>query len=362
MAVYYVGVGGNNANNGTTWALRRLTIASAVSLLSGGDTLYIGPGTYTVNAQEYISGSAGNETYILGDYTGANTDGVGGVVRVAGSNNIAGSYIVFRDISFEYDNSGQPAVFVSGGNNTFERCVIYNTELVGLSCRNDTTGVSNTVIRNCLFPGSKGGVQFLAAADVAGCSGNLVENCIFTGMGSNTNTFHVSNQAGVTVRNCHFYGTADYGIRVNSLPATESVSVYNCLFEGVRYALYASASGEIVEDYNNIIGVGTARTNVSTGANSTTHQYNRDFRWFFEAVGGGSMLTPFDLASHSPLVELNSGTGAPSADMRGTTVKGTYREWGPLEYDSTLDIEAGSGGGGGGPVIGSRVIRGLGAI
>jgi hypothetical protein len=30
--------------------------------------------------------------------------------------------------------------------------------------------------------------------------------------------------------------------------------------------------------------------------------------------------------------------------MRGTTKIGTEREWGALEYDSTLDIEAGSGG------------------
>lgn len=53
-------------------------------------------------------------------------------------------------------------------------------------------------------------------------------------------------------------------------------------------------------------------------------------------------VSPFDLASYSALVELNSGTGAPSADLRGTTVQGTYREWGPLEYDATLDISPGT--------------------
>ena len=63
-----------------------------------------------------------------------------------------------------------------------------------------------------------------------------------------------------------------------------------------------------------------------------------DQRWFFETLNGGRMVTPYDLASYSTLVELNSGSGAPSTDLRGTTVQGTYREWGPLEYDSRLRI------------------------
>jgi hypothetical protein len=41
-----------------------------------------------------------------------------------------------------------------------------------------------------------------------------------------------------------------------------------------------------------------------------------------------------------------------TADMRGTTVQGAEREWGALEYDSTLDIEAGTG-------TGPTYVRGL---
>lgn len=52
-------------------------------------------------------------------------------------------------------------------------------------------------------------------------------------------------------------------------------------------------------------------------------------------------VSPFDLASYSGLVELNSGTGVPSTDLRGTAVQGTYREWGPLEYDATLILSGG---------------------
>ena len=58
------------------------------------------------------------------------------------------------------------------------------------------------------------------------------------------------------------------------------------------------------------------------------------------------MLTPFDLASYSQLVNV-AGTSPTTTDLRGTSVIGAQREWGALEYDSTLKIEAGTGTGGG---------------
>lgn len=79
-------------------------------------------------------------------------------------------------------------------------------------------------------------------------------------------------------------------------------------------------------------------------------------RWWHALCAGGTIVSPFDLASYSQLVELNSGTGAPSTDARGTAVKGTYREWGALEYDSTLGTSGGSTLGL--PIIGSAIVRG----
>ena len=100
----------------------------------------------------------------------------------------------------------------------------------------------------------------------------------------------------------------------------------------------------MVEDYNNLFGNSTDRTNVAVGANSVAYAPLFDTRWFFEMVNGGTLLTPFDLASYSELIDV-VGTSPTTADMRGTTVQGAQREWGALEYDSSLDIEAGSGGG-----------------
>lgn len=60
MTQYFVGPGGNNANNGTSWALRRLTITSGLTLLSAAsqDQLIIGPGTYREAPNFNVSGGS----------------------------------------------------------------------------------------------------------------------------------------------------------------------------------------------------------------------------------------------------------------------------------------------------------------
>ena len=74
MATYYCsGQNGNDSNNGTTVALARKTIDSALGLMSAGDTLYIGPATYReqLTTGDFTAGSGeGSETKIIGDPDG----------------------------------------------------------------------------------------------------------------------------------------------------------------------------------------------------------------------------------------------------------------------------------------------------
>ena len=120
--------------------------------------------------------------------------------------------------------------------------------------------------------------------------------------------------------------------------------VNNCVFYGCGSALIAAVLGDIVENYNCYSSVATSRTRVNTGAQSNSYFALFDTRTLFEMLSGGKLLTPFDLASYSALVNL-AGTNPTSTDMRGTAKIGAEREWGALEYDPDLDIEAGSGGG-----------------
>ncbi len=373
MATYYVGPGGNDANAGTSYALRKLTIQAAVNLATtAGDTVLVSPGVYRETVTMGSSGSAGNVISLIGDYTGALTSGSKGVVRITGSNDdisaarasciIASSknYITVR--GFTLDGCSSNIVSLTTATYfTLDQCCVgqnfaVNTYVV--SCAGG--GQSNVTISKCIITGSSGGggILFTHTVAVDNCS-HVVENCVIIGCTISAIAINTSRIGGITVRNCSM-GWARQGVRVNpALTVGQTMTVNNCAFWGIEGVLIATTTAEFVENYNAIgADCSTARTNVTAGANSVTRPPLFDTRWWFEMVNGGRMVTPFDLASYSTLVEYNSGTGAPSTDIRGASVKGTYREWGAVEYDSSLSIA----GGGATRVIGSPFIRGLGAV
>lgn len=51
----------------------------------------------------------------------------------------------------------------------------------------------------------------------------------------------------------------------------------------------------------------------------------------------GKRISPFDLSSYSQLINV-AGTSPTTTDLRGKSVIGAQREWGALEYDSSLSI------------------------
>lgn len=373
MTTYYVGPGGNDGSAGTSWGARKLTLNGAENIpVAAGDTVYVGPGVYRETLTVDVSGESGSPITYIGDYSGQNTDGVGGEVRITGSNDdktatrvscIAANdkdYRVFRGFAIQHTSSTSIDLANSCTNITIDQCFFQAGVFNSGSCIS-IVGASQAAltVTNCVFmPPQNYSISITHSASINNV-GHVIQNCIF--LASMNGAAVDSNYVGgVTVANCLIIGFT-VGVRGRNLSAGQAVTVNNSILTGNVTALTAGASGMIVEDYNSLYANGTARSNVSTGANSVAYAWLPDTRWFAEAVGGGRILSPFDVASYNGTVELNSGTGAPTADMRGTTVQGTYREWGPLEYDDDLIIEAGSSGGGG-PVIGSRVIRGLGAI
>lgn len=368
MTTYYAGVGGNDANNGTSYALRKLTIQAAVNLATtAGDQVLVSPGTYRETVTMGSSGSGGSPISLIGDYTGVNTSGVRGVVRITGSNDditatrtspiIATTKNYITISGFVLDGGSQYCIGLTDCTNIIiEKC--YIAESFGLLAGIYCAGASQAAItiRRCIVYASQyaPSIQFTHSATVSNAA-HVVENCILNG-GNDLAVFSVLRVGGITLRNSVIQ-TGIHGVYVSSaLAGGQTVNVNNCIITRVRNALNATATGEITENYNTIFGATTARTNTSTGANSVTRPPLFDTRWFFEAVNSGKLITPFDLASYSTLVEYNSGTGAPSTDMRGAAATGTYREWGALEYNANLSRGIAP------QVIGSPIVRGLGAI
>lgn len=303
MTTYYVGPGGSDVAAGTAWGTRFLTISKAALVVAAGDTVYIGPGTYRETVTCTVSGTVGNVISWIGDYAGTNTDGVGGVVRITGSND---------DISGVRTN-GITATSVNYNNFTGFAIDICTNGVLLTSCQNwilnklhiqscITSGVQlagasqlNITVRNCVLDlcsagaGTPSGCFVITHSATVSNAGHLIESCVmntvYAGQAGNFNALiEITRVGGFTIKNVTGRG-AYVGIRIaTALAVGQVVTLLNSIIIGGSAGLIATTLGEIVEDYCCLAYIITARTNVAVGANSVAYPPLFDTRWFFEAV------------------------------------------------------------------------------
>lgn len=358
MTVRYVGIGGSDASNGLTWATRKLTLNDAEDTpVVAGDTVYVGPGTYRHTLTVDVSGTAGNPITYIGDYLGTNTDGVGGVVRITGSDNdqtatrnfcITATTKDYRTFQgFLMDTCISFLISLSGANWIVKQCFFPT----GVATAVNVSGASQAgnTFDQCYFRNRNSSICIaFTHSSVVDNAGHIVQNCIF-----NSGDYGIRDDriGGITVKNSLFLNVGTTAaIRIaTAVTVGQTITVNNCIFQGCGNALWATVIGEIVENYNSFYGNGTDRTNTATGANSNAFPALFDSRWFFQLVTAGAgpnsatqVITPFDLSSLSQLLNV-AGTSPTTTDMRGTAVQGAQREWGALEYDSTLKKQGGGG-------------------
>lgn len=277
MTDRYVGPGGNDGNDGLSWANRKLTLNGAEDTpVVAGDTVYVGPGVYRELLTTDVDGTSGAVITYIGDVTGENTDGIGGIVRITGSDDDQSAtrastisvngedYRTFR--GFFLDTTTSHVVqFNNGIGNIIEDCWLEGGTTSDIFIGTGTT--TNTTVRRCIMLPSNQACLYIAD----GTSGHLFENCLFISQGGgNGRGIRINNadDAG-TIKNCTFIG-GDRGIDANTA-LNSSWSVNNCIFFGNNTALDASATGDLIEDFNTFWKNTTDRTNVATGGNSVTY-------------------------------------------------------------------------------------------
>ena len=364
MTTRYVGIGGSDANNGLTWTTRKLTLNGVEDTpVVAGDMVYVGPGTYRELLTVDVSGAAGNPITYIGDYLGTSTDGVGGVVRITGSNNdqtatrtncITATSKNYRTFTgFKMDITSQHIVNLATCQNwTIKKCHLDYAPAGNFTVNCTGATQLDITIDSCYIRVSKNAAAILFShSSTVDNSGHVVSNCIiFGGRVSSTDGLRIARVGGVTVRNC-LIDNCDGGVNVvTALSVGQVATVNNCIIQWCTIGVKATTTAEFVENYNDFYANGADRSNVTTGANSLTHPPLFDVRWFFQMVYAGAgpnhakqLISPFDLGSFSAILNV-AGTSPTTTDMRGTAVQGAQREWGALEYDSTLKIAGGGSG------------------
>lgn len=360
MTTRYVGSGGNDSNTGLSWAQRKLTLNGVEDTpVEAGDTVYVGAGTYRETLTCDVDGSSGSPITYIGDFTGEHTDGVGGEVRITASNDDSTyetrhgvvadkNYRTFEGFTIEvspelagYYKFG--LVSTNASNLIVRKCVFYwgfgAIEII----YTDTTPRTR-LIENCVVIGGYNGIRIRATGGNVDNDLTTIQNCLFLGQRTTGNGVMADYVGGVSINNCTFL-FGDNGVSMNShaLTAGQHVTVKNSLFTLMNnVALYgvASHTADITEDYNNFCFCYNARYNVDKGAHSTNSYHILDTRWAHKMMQGGKLLTPFDHAYYSRLVDV-AGSSPTTTDIRGTAVQGAERELGALEYNSGLSIDIG---------------------
>lgn len=360
MTLYYADASRpDDTGDGLSIPTAKKTIQAAENLNpAAGSIIHVRQGTYRETATLGVSGSAGNQIEIRGDYTGAIFgDPPGGVVRITGSDNdqtatrancIVNSapraYRTFTNLLMDTTTGSLVATGAGADNNIFQKCEFVVGGGTGVNINGSAT-VTNNTIQNCIFFGhrNQNSLSLAFVTSQVNNSNNLIQSCIFLG---GATQLSVTRIGGTVIKNCiHLWqGAGGAGVGAiasqTALTGGQTITVNNCLLNSCNVALGGQAgNADITEDYNTFYANITDRTNVNTGAHSVTYPPLFDARWFFELVNGGRMLSPFDLASYSQLVNL-AGTNPPATDMRGTGTVGAQREWGALEYDPTLRIKS----------------------
>lgn len=357
MTTYYTGPGGNDGNSGLTWALRKLTLNGVEDIpVVAGDFCWVAPGVYREMLIVDVSGGAGTEIVYQGDVTGENTDGVGGVCRVTGSDNDQTfnrnfciylnnkSYRVFR--GFRTDMANNNGVEMANGttNVTVEDCLILENDDHGL--RSAGSGQAAVAVHRCAFIlNGQRHIDFEHSSTVDN-TGHLIENCLFIGQGTWSGSIHDDRVGGITVRNCTFLG-AYQGIRIGTaLTIGQTITVENCIFDCCNTALSAQAIGEIVEDFNTIFNCGTARANTNVGANSVAYPSLISMPLLnagVNQISGYKFPWWFGELSQWSQVAAITGNAEPTEDLRGLVrpVTASKNSWGAVQFHD-MERDAGT--------------------
>lgn len=338
MTIRFVGVGGNNGNDGLSWATRKLTLNGVEDTpVVAGDEVRVGPGTYREQLTCDVSGTAGSPITYIGDEGGTLTDGIGGEVRITGSDNdqtatrasaVVGSSINYRTFrGFHVDTVSSLLFSITSGTDwIIEQCVGNGAAFVQISGALS----ANCIIRRCLSFGAAATAIAFAHSSTLSNTNHLLENFAIVGVAGTTGVT-VTRVGGVTVRNGLIIGVGGTAIFIAAaLAVGQILTVNNTLITGCGVAIRGQAVAEIVEDYNNLFGNTTARISVNVGANSTAYSPLLSMplltlgihTWLFGSLSAASALKAL------------AGTSVPAEDLFGTT-RAAPSSWAAVQYEAT---------------------------
>jgi hypothetical protein len=344
VATIYVGPTAAGAANGTSWANRYGSLTAAEDRpVAAGDFVWVGAGVYRELLTVDVSGGAGASITYTGDVTGEHTDGVGGLVRVTGSDNDTTTarnncitsngknYRTFQNMHF--DMAAQSALNIIGNPTNW---IIQDFTLNGCPTSGSPAiyfeGTGKTiVVRRGRLSGARARCLHFWSGVNNDNSASLVENCIMQSEHNGTGVYDV-NWGGVIVNNCAVRG-GYVGVWVETaMGAGQCLTVQHSVISNCHYGIWVSTLGYVVEDYNAFSNNGTNRTNVAVGAHSNIYPPLFDLGIL---QAGYPRPWPFGALSQYSALRAIAGNGAEATDdLNGITKppNSAQKSWGAMQW------------------------------
>lgn len=355
MADRYVrSTDGNNADNGTTWALAKATLAGVDAIDTAGDRLFVSQvhaestaasvtlnfaGTITSPTQ-IICGNDGNQPPTAVATTGAMT--------VTGASNITvNGHVYVYGLIFTVGNNSSGGSFSSGASTVtqrYESCDFIipsgNTQVAsGLAggsakqayknCRfkfnNASQGLkptTGTILINggSIIAGGTSPTAFIAA----GGAQVLVENFDFSSAAAGISLSVAPTVPNTIIfRNCRLPGSWSGGVLSGSFTSPGRISMYNCDNANTTYKMWVEDQSGTMRDEATIVRTGGASDGttsiswkISSGANCAypdAVMVSDEIRVWNDSLGGSPDMTVTAEYLHDTNVAAGQGAGASNA-------------------------------------------------
>lgn len=347
MADYYVDANGGDDSTGdgsavSPWKTIGKAIGSspAITLSGSGDILHIKGGAYYESVSLGLSPTSGGPLTIVGEgglvewfaWTNSTTPATSAALEASNQ-----SYVTLRNVRMiggVGSGAAGSCLNVAGAWSdwTVEVCEfiggVSSSRPKALAFASTSAAALNLIVRRCDISAICHSNTFIGLYIQTQLSateydiGTVVENCILRG-GSAGVTLQQSGgtgtawSTGLRVQQCTF-ANVYRGVLIASSPTlTTPVGVYGSEFVGCSVGVSANVSGQLVENGNYFFCT-TARTNVSSGANSDSSSAPR-YNIAVERLTGDNPRPFAEPLLGSPLIGTGNYGTPPTVDFYGQT-------------------------------------------
>lgn len=240
MATKYVSKGGSDANDGSSWALSKLTIQGAANAAASGDTIEIGSGEY--NEAVSLTAAEGYSFVADGHVVMRNNAALANAFNCnVGVTSITHRYtgIIFKNYTGAAVTQWIGGTYISTIN--VDKCVVDSCGS-GFASGTASSGTSSVSVTSCLIRCTSTGVS---SASSSGYGYATVRNCtIYASTGSGIYAGGTNTSSGVSAQDSIFY-TCNRSIELGS-SATAIAAIYN----NIHYGMVTATGRRGGVDYN----------------------------------------------------------------------------------------------------------------